>query len=96
MHGYQAKYQAIIYASIMLALCLMLSKTYYAQHYAGIIGLGLVKCQPHLFSIGVIATLHQWCDNVHFIFYSHALVRYLDTFLGSHNFPHMNPYYCTY
>ena len=26
----------------MLALCLMLSKTYYAQNYAGIIGLGLV------------------------------------------------------
>ena len=25
----------------MLALCLMLSKTYYAQNYAGIIGLGL-------------------------------------------------------
>ena len=26
---------------IMLALCLMLSETYYAQNYAGIIGLGL-------------------------------------------------------
>ena len=26
----------------MLALCLMLSKTYHAQNYAGIIGLGLV------------------------------------------------------
>ena len=26
----------------MLALCLMLSKTYYAQNYADIIGLGLV------------------------------------------------------
>ena len=25
----------------MLALCLMLSDTYYAQNYAGIIGLGL-------------------------------------------------------
>ena len=25
----------------MLALCLMLSSTYYAQNYAGIIGLGL-------------------------------------------------------
>ena len=25
----------------MLALCLMLSETYYAQSYAGIIGLGL-------------------------------------------------------
>ena len=25
----------------MLALCLMLSKTYYVQNYAGIIGLGL-------------------------------------------------------
>ena len=25
----------------MLALCLILSKTYYAQNYAGIIGLGL-------------------------------------------------------
>ena len=25
----------------MLALCLMLSETYYAQNYAGIIGLGL-------------------------------------------------------
>ena len=25
----------------MLALCLMLSKTYYAQNYAGIIGMGL-------------------------------------------------------
>ena len=29
---------------IMLALCLMLSKTYYAQNYAGIIGLGLCTC----------------------------------------------------
>ena len=28
---------------IMLALCLMLSKTYYAQNYAGIIGLGLIR-----------------------------------------------------
>ena len=28
---------------IMLALCLMLSETYYAQNYAGIIGLGLVS-----------------------------------------------------
>ena len=27
----------------MLALCLMLSETYYAQNYAGIIGLGLVQ-----------------------------------------------------
>ena len=26
---------------IMLALCLILSETYYAQNYAGIIGLGL-------------------------------------------------------
>ena len=26
----------------MLVLCLMLSKTYYAQNYAGIIGLGLL------------------------------------------------------
>ena len=30
----------------MLALCLMLSETYCARNYAGIIGLGLVsKCQ---------------------------------------------------
>ena len=29
------------YADIMLELCLMLSVTYYAQNYAGIIGLGL-------------------------------------------------------
>ena len=27
----------------MLALCLMLSETYYAQNYAGIIGLGLLQ-----------------------------------------------------
>ena len=27
----------------MLALCLMLSETYYAQNYAGIIGLGLLR-----------------------------------------------------
>ena len=28
----------------MLALCLMLSGTYYAKNYAGIIGRGLVIC----------------------------------------------------
>ena len=28
----------------MLALCLMLSKTYYAQNYAGIIGIGVATC----------------------------------------------------
>ena len=28
----------------MLALCLMLSKTYYAQNYAGIIGSGIATC----------------------------------------------------
>ena len=28
---------------IMLALCLMLSETYYAQNYAGMIGLDIVK-----------------------------------------------------
>ena len=33
----------------MLALCLMLSKTYYAQNYAGIIGLGLPSLQMLLF-----------------------------------------------
>ena len=27
----------------MLALCSMLSETYYAQNYAGLIGLGIVK-----------------------------------------------------
>ena len=32
----------------MLALCLMLSKAYYAQNYAGIIGLGL---RGHLYSL---------------------------------------------
>ena len=30
----------------MLALCLMLSVTYYAQNHAGIIGLGLAKAMP--------------------------------------------------
>ena len=29
----------------MLALCLILSETYYAQNYAGIIGLGLTHMQ---------------------------------------------------
>ena len=32
---------------IMLALCLMLSKTYYAQYYAGMIGLGLPEMLWH-------------------------------------------------
>ena len=32
----------------MLALCLMLFKTYYAQNYAGIIGLGLIYMQVQL------------------------------------------------
>ena len=31
------------YFPIMLALCLMLSVTYYAQNYAGIIGWSLIK-----------------------------------------------------
>ena len=34
--------------SIMLALCLMISMTYYAQNYAGTIGLGLYNyCNVH-------------------------------------------------
>ena len=32
----------------MLALCLILSKTYYAQNYAGIIGLGLIRSSSYL------------------------------------------------
>ena len=32
----------------MLALCLMLLKTYYAQNYAGIIGLGLASVVPNV------------------------------------------------
>ena len=37
-----------VYIPIMLALCLMLSATYYAQNYAGIIGWSLAKTHtPH-------------------------------------------------
>ena len=36
----------------MLALCLMLSETYYAQSYANIIGLGLLVWQLKLQAVG--------------------------------------------
>ena len=32
----------------MLALCLMLPKAFYAQNYAGIIGLGQLVSHPHV------------------------------------------------
>ena len=48
MYGYQAK---SFYVAIMLALCLMFSKTYYAQNYALCLPdcLGLVLAQSNKF-----------------------------------------------
>ena len=46
----------------MPALCLMLSKTYYAQIYAGIIGLGLYSWSQHILYPYVFSRkgLHWW------------------------------------
>ena len=43
---------------IMLALCPMLSETYYAQNYAGIIGLGLSTDMCHKRGKGSMASLN--------------------------------------
>ena len=40
----------------MLALCLMLSETYSAQNYAGMIGLGLIERYVHV-------SMYFMCDN---------------------------------
>ena len=42
---------------IMLALCLMLSLTYYAQNYAGIIGWSLITSGT------------MWCDIIIYYYY---------------------------
>ena len=41
--GKDFQYTENNYTSIMLALCLMLSDTYYAKNYAGIIGRSLLR-----------------------------------------------------
>ena len=50
---------------IMLALCLMLSETYYVQNYAGIIGLGLIVPQHSKHIKQSFDSLHDiipiWC-----------------------------------
>ena len=43
----------------MLALCLMLSTTYYAQNYAGIIGLGLHPTLVHYIRWPNINEFHE-------------------------------------
>ena len=45
---------------IMLALCLMLLMTYYAQTYAGIIGRSLVIEWNYVSIHGLCQTLNQW------------------------------------
>ena len=50
----------ILHLPIMLALCLMLSMTYYAQNYAGIIGGSLLVWEL----VAIVAFLlnhHIWC-----------------------------------
>ena len=42
---------------IMLALCLMLSMTYYAQNYAGIIGWSLLSSRVVYFHTNEVAVL---------------------------------------
>ena len=46
------------YLPIMLALCLILSTTYYAQNYASIIGLGLV-CIMYSYIMAIVVKLHD-------------------------------------
>ena len=41
---------------IMLALCLMLSGTYYAKNYAGIIGRGLFTNTIHMYIVSHLIT----------------------------------------
>ena len=51
---------SIRFSPIMLALCLMLFATYYAQNYAGIIGSGL-ECDTKLYnSYEVKQFVHVW------------------------------------
>ena len=50
---------------IMLALCLMLLATYYAQNYAGIIGWSLsrVDARTHIMTFWMKGTLAFWFKN---------------------------------
>ena len=51
---------------IMLALCLMLSVTYYAQNYAGIIGWSLIPDQAFLQDD--LNTLCHWATSIHSVY----------------------------
>ena len=45
---------------IMLALSLMVSQPYYAQNYAGIIGLGLVRSSIGMFTVRTLENEYRY------------------------------------
>ena len=59
----------------MLALCLMLSETYYAQNYAGIIGLGLLGSKDHYTHALKLPEV-----TLHIVSYSYVIYRAVDLF----------------